>query len=203
VGYEASIRARDDDLVVGLDKRTHQVLLYDDNSTNDNHTIPLSTTMLSEGHHEVDLRNDLLDCHIYICSPEVLVSFSDNWDYQDMLQFIRLEVLNRELGNRLFGYVINSREEYAARVHDPHVYHAASRDLVMRWLYPLVLDANRIFLEEEEEGGGGSSSSGSRGVVTTYGYQKQWVYKEEGVNVMRTAVLGKGVVVGTGTTIGE
>lgn len=30
----------------------------------------------------VTLRNDLLDCHIYICAPEVLLLFSDNFDYQ-------------------------------------------------------------------------------------------------------------------------
>lgn len=53
----------------------------------------------------------------------MLVSFSDNWDYQELPRFIRNEVQNREMGNRLYGHVLDARHEYAARVHDPHVYH--------------------------------------------------------------------------------
>lgn len=30
----------------------------------------------------VQIRTDLLDCHCCICSPEVLLLFSDNFDYQ-------------------------------------------------------------------------------------------------------------------------
>ena len=30
------------------------------------------------------LRTDLLDCHVDICSPELMVQFSDNFDYQDI-----------------------------------------------------------------------------------------------------------------------
>ncbi len=28
------------------------------------------------------VRTDLVDCGIYICEPDVLALFSDNWDYQ-------------------------------------------------------------------------------------------------------------------------
>ncbi len=31
---------------------------------------------------EVEIRSDLADTHIYICAPEVLMLFSDNFDYQ-------------------------------------------------------------------------------------------------------------------------
>ncbi|CAN0402928.1 unnamed protein product, partial [Ectocarpus sp. 13 AM-2016] len=33
-------------------------------------------------HGELQLRSDLLDCHVDVCSPEVLVQLSDNFDYQ-------------------------------------------------------------------------------------------------------------------------
>lgn len=61
-----------------------------------------------------------MDCGIYICSPEVLVQFFDNWDYQEMPNFLRFETQNREMGNKIFAHVIT--DEYAVRVHDPHVY---------------------------------------------------------------------------------
>ena len=34
------------------------------------------------GHQELRLRTDLLNLHVYICAPEVLMLFSDNFDYQ-------------------------------------------------------------------------------------------------------------------------
>lgn len=33
-------------------------------------------------HGELQLRSDLLDCNVDVCSPEVLVQISDNFDYQ-------------------------------------------------------------------------------------------------------------------------
>lgn len=34
------------------------------------------------GHPELLLRTDLVNLHVYICAPEVLLLFSDNFDYQ-------------------------------------------------------------------------------------------------------------------------
>ena len=34
------------------------------------------------GRDDLMLRTDLLDLHVYICAPEVLLLFSDNFDYQ-------------------------------------------------------------------------------------------------------------------------
>lgn len=34
------------------------------------------------GHNDLMLRTDLLNLHVYICAPEVLLLFSDNFDYQ-------------------------------------------------------------------------------------------------------------------------
>lgn len=38
--------------------------------------------MFFQEHGELQLRSDLLDCHVDVCSPEVLVQLSDNFDYQ-------------------------------------------------------------------------------------------------------------------------
>lgn len=37
---------------------------------------------IEKEHGELQLRSDLLDCHVDVCSPEVLVQLSDNFDYQ-------------------------------------------------------------------------------------------------------------------------
>ena len=43
--------------------------------------VPVDAVFYSE-RDVVELRNDLLATQIYICAPEVLMLFSDNWDYQ-------------------------------------------------------------------------------------------------------------------------
>ncbi len=40
----------------------------------------------------------------------------------------------------IYGYQLQN--EYAARVLDPRTYHIICRDIVTRWVYPIVPDAN-------------------------------------------------------------
>lgn len=44
--------------------------------------LSLSLSFSRQEHGELQLRSDLLDCHVDVCSPEVLVQLSDNFDYQ-------------------------------------------------------------------------------------------------------------------------
>lgn len=43
---------------------------------------PRNRVRRGQEHGELELRSDLLDCHVDVCSPEVLVQLSDNFDYQ-------------------------------------------------------------------------------------------------------------------------
>lgn len=43
-------------------------------------------------------------------------------------------------GKTIYTHILST--EYAARVHDPHTYDIVSRDIVQRWTFPLVVDAN-------------------------------------------------------------
>lgn len=43
--------------------------------------VPVDAVFYSE-RDAVQLRSDLLATHVYICAPEVLMLFSDNFDYQ-------------------------------------------------------------------------------------------------------------------------
>lgn len=86
------------------------------------------------------------------------------------------------LGKTIYTHVI--RNEYAARVHDPHTYDAVSRDVLRRWAYPLVPDANLL---------PGQSYRCGRG----------YVYKEDGLVLARNcAVLGP-CAIGGGTSVGD
>ena len=50
----------------------------------------------------MDIRFDLMDCHVGICSPRVMEQFVDNFDYQTKDDFIRGVLVNEEVS---FGYV--------------------------------------------------------------------------------------------------
>jgi translation initiation factor eIF-2B subunit epsilon len=67
------------DLVVGLDQETRQIVLF--NNSVSSKAVALPTEAFAE-HAQIEFRSDLLDCFIDVCSPEVLVQISDNFDYQ-------------------------------------------------------------------------------------------------------------------------
>ncbi len=78
-----------EDLVVSMNKRTSQILLFDNNLTSADLRIPLD---LLEQQEEMSFRTDLLDCHVDVCSPEFLLQFSDNFDYQVIYNDFALDV---------------------------------------------------------------------------------------------------------------
>lgn len=172
-----------DDLVVALNPKTSQMYIFEDCIEKPNIRIPLEL-MENINTSELSFCVDLLDCHIDICSPELMLLFSDNFDYQDIRRdFIRNEVCNFALGKHIYSYIIQN--EYAARVQDPRTYHSICRDIVTRWVYPLVPDVQ--LLQDS----------------TRYTQLNRYVYREQGTKVSRSASLTEEVVIGKGTTIGD
>ena len=89
----ASVEPVLDDLVVALDSNTNQLLLFENELLKKDVTIPLEIMV---DHPGLAIRTDLLDCHVDICSPELLLQFSDNFDYQVSLHVItyhRMDVI--------------------------------------------------------------------------------------------------------------
>lgn len=53
------------------------------------------------------VRADLLDTHIAICSPEVLMMFSDNFDYQSLKRdFVVGTLSEEELGKKIYLHIL-------------------------------------------------------------------------------------------------
>lgn len=127
------------------------------------------------------VRHDLIDTHICVCSPRVVELFVDNFDYKTKNDFIRGILINEEIeGNKLFLHVL--RDEYAARVASMPLYDSVSKDMIHRWVFPVV--------PEHINPGG-------------YSIRRHNQYLAKDVTLGRDCVLDEDVVAGSNTVIGD
>jgi translation initiation factor eIF-2B subunit epsilon len=147
------------------------------------HFLSIDPELLSD-HQELDIRQDLIDCGIDICTPDVLALWSDNFDFQAPRKgFLHSVLKDYELNGKTFHTHIVS-DHYAARVRNLHAYDSVSKDIVSRWAYPLCPDSNLVQGQ-------------------SYRLQKGNIYKEEGVILARDCVIGPRTVIGRGSSIGD
>src|SRR5438045_4517543 len=139
---------------------------------------------LVSAHSEIDVRSDLIDCYIDICTPDVLALWTDSFDYESPRKHFLFGVLkDYELnGKTIHTHIVN--KHYAARVRDLQAYDAMSKDIIQRWAYPLCPDSN--LLQNQ-----------------TYRLLRGNIYKEDGVMLARGCVVKRHTVIGTGTSIGD
>lgn len=149
----------------------------------DNRFVKLDPETLKE-HEDIEFRQDLIDCGIDICTPDVLALWSDNFDYEYPRRgFLHSVLKDYELnGKTIHTHIV--ADHYAARVRDIRAYDAVSKDVLGRWAYPLCPDTNLVRDQ-------------------TYRLHKGNVYKEEGVVMARSSQIGSKTVVGRATAIGE
>lgn len=139
---------------------------------------------LLTSHAEIDIRQDLIDCNIDICTPEVLGLWSDSFDYQaPRKQFLHGVLKDYELNGKTIHTDI-VKEHYAARVRNLKAYDAVTKDTISRWTYPLCPETNLL---------PGHSYSLKRGNI----------YQEQGVMLARSCVINPRSVIGQETSIGD
>lgn len=90
-----------------------------------------------ESDETIDLKFNLLDPGIAICTQAVPPLFADNFDCQTLDEFVKGVIQNDLTDNTLYMHEIGD-EAYAARVSDLHCYFAAQHDILHRCLYPIV-----------------------------------------------------------------
>ena len=131
---------------------------------------------------EIDLRDDLIDCHIDICTLDVLAQWSDNFDFQSLRKSFLHGVLKdyETYGKTVHTYILTDR--YAARAKSVRAYNAISKDIMGRWAYPLCPDSNLV-------------------PDQSYRFRKGGVYQEDMVEIGKTTI--KKTVIGSQTFIGD
>lgn len=174
----------EDELVVAMDKDTQQIVKYEDQASDDCLSFP--DPLIFNEHPKIEIRRDLRDCHIDICSPKMLLEIAGNYDYQDLRKdYVHNEVQNKDLGYKIFGYELSNPTDYAAQVRCWRTYAAVSRDIIRRWLYPLVLEYNWALSKR-----------------TSFVCHQGFVYKDSTVSIARSSSIGSNCVIGADTEIG-
>lgn len=166
-----------------------------------------TTHSLSRG-AEVDIRNDLVDCGIDICSADVPPLFSENFDYQTLRHDFVLGILTSDLlDSKIFVHVAPTGPPasavqiagssfpqtvgaslygrgYAARVKSPADYDAITKDVIGQWTYPL--------------GPAGYLPGGQR-----YSSRSGLRFVGDNVVLSRTCQLGTHTLIGSQSEIGD
>uniref|UniRef100_A0ACB8FB87 Translation initiation factor eIF-2B subunit epsilon n=1 Tax=Sphaerodactylus townsendi TaxID=933632 RepID=A0ACB8FB87_9SAUR len=176
-------RCQEDDVILATDSATNRVLHYQ--KTQGLKRFQFPTSLFQSNVEDVEVRHDLLDCHISICSPQVAELFTDNFDYQTRDDFVRGLLVNEEvLGNQIHLQVTS--EEYGATVSNLLMYEAVSADVIQRWVYPLTPEMN--FSDDEKQ---------------KCTHSRHNIYRGAEVSLGHGSVLEENVLIGQGTSVGN
>ena len=184
-GIDHGIQSKTRRPVFVINPRVDRCLHYEEigHRNGGNHYVAIDPDLLKE-HEEIELREDLVDCHIDICTPDVLAQWSDNFDYQTLRNSFLFGVLkDYELNGKTIHTHI-SADQYAARVRNLRAYDAISKDVMGRWTYPYSPDSN--FLPRQN-----------------YRLAAGQHYLDGGVKVPRNSILKGHNIIGADSTIAE
>lgn len=135
---------------------------------------------------EIEIRTDLVDADISICTPDVLALWSENFDYELPANFLHGVLKDWELNGKLIHTEI-VQEGYSARASNLQLYEAISRDILAGWTYPFLPDSN-ILRDQSYQLRGNNRYE-----------EDEVVIAEE--STVSNSVVGKDTHVGPGTTI--
>lgn len=179
-------RSHIDPAVFILDKKSHRCHYYQGIPPIEGKktSINIDPELLEDIEDEFVIRNDLIDCHVDICSPHVPQIFQENFDYQTLRSdFVRGVLTSDLLKKSIYAYITDD-SEYAARVELWATYDAVLQDVLARWCYPLTPDCNMVS-------------------DTSYNYEYCNVYKEDKVVLAQSCKIGNSTCIGANTTVGD
>lgn len=168
-----STSAADQTVVLAAD--TGRVLFH--NRARGKINLPLELVL---DNRTVDIRRDLVDTNVVICSTAVPPLFADNFDFQTKDDFVKGLLINEEiLNSTLYAHVVDG-DGYAGEVFDWPSYERVTRDVLHRWTYPQVPE-----------------------VVDKYSLRYGNVYFGDNIKLALTCDVGNDTVVGSDSKFGS
>ncbi|ETN43101.1 uncharacterized protein HMPREF1541_02259 [Cyphellophora europaea CBS 101466] len=169
-----------------IDPSCDRCLHYEENGSNAAYSAHIDAESLKSP--ELDIRQDLIDCRIDICAPDVLTLYSDNFDHQSPRKDFLFGVLKDHELNGKTVHVHIAKSHYAARASDLPTYAKLTRDL-MHGEIPSLAVENNIFP-------GSAYTRSHRGPTCGIG-----VIKARPVSIDNETILGSETSVGSESII--
>jgi translation initiation factor eIF-2B subunit epsilon len=166
-----------------VDTQNQRCLQYDEMTpTQDDHYLLMDPTIVDELSTEYEVRADLIDAQVDICTPEVLALWSESFDYElPRRNFLHGVLKDWELnGKMIYAEILD--EGYAARASNLQMYDSISRDILSRWTFPFIPENNIVPKQ-------------------TYKRHKAGVVMEAGASHAPDSSVAN-TIIGQGTTIG-
>jgi translation initiation factor eIF-2B subunit epsilon len=168
-----------------VDPSTSQLLHYEQQNCypRQKASLPNEVLRLDEktGFEEIDIRDNLVEAGVEICSVDVPPLFTENFDYQSFsLDFIPGILTSDLLESKFYLQIYTSG--YGGRARDTATYDAISKSILRRWTFPLT-PANSAWIGDE------------------YTERKGWNYIGQGVKSDRTTMIHSGSMVGPSCTL--
>ncbi|CAN8104757.1 unnamed protein product [Discula destructiva] len=172
--------------IFAVESPTGRVLHYEEmNPLQSDHYATMDPYVFE--HDDVEIRADLIDPGIDICTPDALALWSESFDYElPRKNFLHGVLKDWELNGK-FIYSEIIEEGYAARANNLQMYDSIARDVIDRITFPLVPDSDMVQGQ-------------------SYTPHKDGVLRERGVEfeydtVVSKSVFGARTSVGTGARI--
>lgn len=131
--------------IFAIDAKTQRCLQYDEmNPLQSDHYLSLDPAIPDELSAAFEVRSDLIDAHIDICTPDVLALWSESFDYElPRKNFLHGVLKDWELNGKAIHAEI-LEDGYAARASNLQMYDAISRDILGRWTFPFIPENNLV-----------------------------------------------------------
>ncbi|KAI5286010.1 Translation initiation factor eIF-2B subunit epsilon [Ascosphaera aggregata] len=171
-----------------IDPTNNRCLHYEEMETKPGRNQPrrlLLDPEVVDNQAELDIRGDLIDTSIDICTPEVLGLWSDSFDYQTpRTQFLYGVLKDYELNGKTIHTHIIKDTYYSARMQSLKAYDAISKDIISRYTFPFCPDTNLI-------------------PGNAYYLSRRNTYLEDPIARSVDSDIERRTIVGSGTSIGE
>lgn len=100
----------------------------------------------------MELRSDLIDTEVAICSKEILDHFNDNFDKNSLKDgFINWLYESEIIEDRVRAYEVKQQGAYMARIGDLRLYGQVTHDILSRKVYPFAIDTAAIDSNQDYE----------------------------------------------------
>ncbi|KAF4121506.1 translation initiation factor eIF-2B subunit epsilon [Geosmithia morbida] len=172
--------------IFAIDSVSGRCLHYDEvNALSSERYVMLDPAVPEELSTDFEIRADLVDAQVDICTPEVLALWSESFDYElPRRNFLHGVLKDWELNGKMI-YADVVKGGYAARASNLQMYDAISRDVLDGWTAPFSPLTNMLPAQ-----------------ALNYRSRDGAVAMEDGVDCARDAVLRRSVV-GSGASIGK